>query len=249
MQSKPGEVERAVRSGIPSENFMLRNTHGKDTIMDNSNKTTGTLALSGEGEVRARPDMAVIQMGVITTAKTAQEAVRENAHLMARVIETIRGLGVPVEDLQTVGFSISPIVDYDEKSPTYLQIIQYRVEDSLRIKTDVEKAGRVLDAGVAAGANVAGSLSFGLRDESKLRDKALQAAVNAAHHNAEIVARAMKLKLTGARTVEVNYGGSPMIVRGTLKSSEFGKTPIEPGTMTISASIRVVYEYRTAEKD
>ena len=205
---------------------------------------TGTLSVSGEGEVKAKPDVATLRLGVVTTAKTAQEAIRENAQRMDEVIDAMKAIGVPSEDLQTAGISLSPVVDYDEKSPTYLKIVQYRVEDTLSIEVDVEKAGRVLDEAVKAGANVGGRLVFGLRDVSMFRDSALTAAVEAARHNAEIVAEALKGRLVGARSIDATHGGQPALMRGTLeKAMEAQRTPIEPGELTVSATVRMTYEY------
>lgn len=205
---------------------------------------SGTLSVSGEGEVKAKPDVATLRLGVVTTAKTAQEAIRENAQRMDEVIDAMKAIGVPSEDLQTTGISLSPVVDYDEKSPTYLKIVQYRVEDTLSIEVDVEKAGRVLDEAVEAGANVGGGLIFGLRDVSMFRDSALTAAVEAARHNAEVIAEALKGRLIGARSVDATYGGRPSLMRGTLeKAMEVQRTPIEPGELTVSATVRMTYEY------
>ena len=201
-----------------------------------------TLTLTGEGQVRVKPDVATLSLGVVTNAKSAQEATAMNGALMTRVGERVRALGIPSEDLQTVGFNISPVMDWEQGSPTHGQIVGYRVEDTLAVKCDVAKAGKVLDEGVGAGANVAGGLSFGLRDEGAYRQRALQGAVHGARRDAEVVAGAMGVTLKGVKTAEVMYGGSPVIVRGAVAKSE-ARTPIEPGTLTLSASVRLVYLY------
>lgn len=213
--------------------------------MEQSTKSqaNGTLTLTGEGQVTAKPDMATITLGVLTTSRSAEEALRENAALMGRVAAKMRALGVPSEDLQTVGIAISPVVDYDENSPTRGQITSYRVEDALRVRTSLEKAARVLDEGVSAGANVAGSLSFGLRNEAKFRELALQAAVQAARADADVVAGAMRVSIKRAKSAEVISGGNPIVLRNSLHKTA-DATPIEPGNLTISATVRVVYEFR-----
>lgn len=202
----------------------------------------GTLTLTGEGQVQARPDMATINLGVATEAKTAQAAVAQNAELMSQVLDKVKALGIPAGDLQTAGFSISPVVDFQENSPTHGKIIGYRVEDTLRVKAAVALVGKVLDEGVGAGANVAGRLSFGLREESAYRQRALQAAVKAAYADAEILAHAMGVTLRGTTSAEVLFGGIPFITRDVLSEAR-AATPIEPGTLTISASVRMIFRY------
>jgi uncharacterized protein YggE len=102
--------------------------------------------------------------------------------------------------------------------------------------------GKVLDEGIAAGANVAGQRSFGLREETAYRHRALQAAVNSAHSDAEFLAHAIGATLRGTTSMELLFGGSPVIERRLL-AAEKAATPIEPGTLTISASVRMVYKY------
>jgi hypothetical protein len=205
-------------------------------------RTGGTLTLTGEGQVQARPDMAMINLGVVTEAKSAQEAVAQNAELMSQVLDKIKALGIPASDQQTVGFHISPVVDSQEHSPTYGKIVSYRVEDTLHVKAAVALAGKVLDEAVGAGVNVAGRLSFGLRDETASRQRALQAAVRRAYADAEVLTQAMGVTMRGTSTVEVFYGGIPIITRSLLPAGR-PTTPIEPGSLTISASVRMVINY------
>src|SRR5262245_22527577 len=147
----------------------------------------GTLSVVGEGQVRVKPDVATINLGVLTTSKRAQDAVAENAQRMTQVIDRMKKLGIPSEDLQTVGFNISPVIDDDEKSPNFGQIIEYRVESTLMVRSKIDMAGRVLDEGIAAGANVGGGLSFGLRNEAPFKTQALKEAVEAAQRDADTV--------------------------------------------------------------
>jgi uncharacterized protein YggE len=210
-----------------------------------SQHTGGTLTLTGEGQVQAKPDIATINLGVVTEAKTAQEAVAQNAELMTQVIAKIKALGIPAEDIQTAGFNISPIVDFEENSPTFGKVVSYRVEDTLRVTVAVALTGKVLDEGIGAGANVAGQLSFGLRDEKPFRHRAVQAAVKSAQSDAEFLAHQMGAALRGTTSVELLYGGSPVVVRGFRTADKIG-TPIEPGTLTISASVRMVWKYDKA---
>jgi hypothetical protein len=202
----------------------------------------GTLTLTGEGLVHAKPDMATINLGVVTSATTAQAAASQNAELMAQVIAKIKALGIPAEDLQTVGFNISPVVDYQQNSPTYGEIISYRAEDTLQVNAPVALTGKVLDEGVGAGANVAGQLSFGLREEKAYRHRALQAAVKSAYSDAEFLAHAMGVTLRGTTSVDLLFGGNPVIRRGVLAAGKVD-TPIEGGSVTISASVRMLMKY------
>jgi uncharacterized protein YggE len=205
-------------------------------------ETVGTLKLSGEGIVSTRPDVAELDVGVATEAKTAGEAVRANAQRMTEVIAQIKGLGIQSESLQTTGINLSAVYDYDEKSPTKGQIIGYRVEDTLRVRSDVELAGSVLDVAVSAGANIASGVRFTVRDDHKLREQALAAAVKAADRSATIVAQALGARLEPPHQIEITSAASSPVIRSS-KSVEMS-TPVEAGSISIRASVQVERRYR-----
>src|SRR4051812_1083204 len=111
---------------------------------------TGTLTVTGEGRTEAKPEIARIQLSVVTEAKTAEEAVRENAAAAARAIERLKGLGIRASSIQTAGINVSPKVSYEE-GPEKGKITGYRAEDSLNVEVSIDLAGRVIDEAVAAG--------------------------------------------------------------------------------------------------
>lgn len=204
-------------------------------------ETVGTLKLSGEGVVTVKPDVAELDLGVVTECKTAGEAVSANAQRMTEVIAQIKQLGIQSESLQTSGLSVSPIYDNDEKSPTRGQIVSYRVEDTLRVRSDVGLAGKVLDSAVTAGANVASGVRFTVSDDRPLREQALAAAVKAADRSAQIVAGALGAHLDPPHLVEITSSGGGPIFRS--KSVEMG-TPIEAGSVAVRATVQVERRYR-----
>ncbi len=67
------------------------------------------LTVTGQGEVRVRPDMAVITIGVVTGDKTSQAAARANAEAAQKVQNAVRAAGVAEKDIQTVNYSIDPV--------------------------------------------------------------------------------------------------------------------------------------------
>jgi hypothetical protein len=209
------------------------------------NNTGGTMTLTAEGKVQAEPDVATINLGVVTEAKTAQDAAAQNSDLTNQVRDRIKALGLPDTELQTTGFSISPVVDAQESSPTFGKIVSYRAEDTLRVKGPVANVSKILDEGIAAGANVAGQLLFEVREETTYRHQATRAAVKSGYADAEVLAHAMGVTLRGTTSVDLEFGGDPIIVRGLMTAAKIA-TPIEPGTVTISATVRMTFKYDKA---
>jgi uncharacterized protein YggE len=200
---------------------------------------TGTMTVSGTGEIKVQPDTAWIHLGISTRGKSAQQAVGENAERLTAVTTRIAQLGIAEANLQTSGPTVSPIIQYEE-GPDKGQIIGYAAENSLTVRANVDQAGKVFDEGIAAGANQSSSMSFGLADESASRKAVLALAVQAAQDEARILAKAASVRLGGPRSVETAGAGGRLIVNREAKGSS---TPVFPGTITVSAQVNVVYEY------
>lgn len=209
----------------------------KDKVVD------GTLHLTAEGTASARPDVAELDVGVFTEGKTASDAVAENARRMTAVIAALHDLGVAKDDLQTSGFALSPMVDPEPKNPTFGKVIGWRADDGLRVRADVALAGKVLDAAVKSGANLASGLRFALRDDTALKAQALQAAMAAAKSQAEGVATALGAKLDPPHVVEITSVGNPGPFYRNARTAD-AVTPVEPGTITARANVRVEQRYR-----
>src|SRR5258708_7271234 len=67
-----------------------------------------TLAMTGDGEIRAVPDMAQLSAGVTSNAATAAQALAANSTRMKSVFSALEKLGVPEKNIQTTSFFVSP---------------------------------------------------------------------------------------------------------------------------------------------
>jgi uncharacterized protein YggE len=73
-----------------------------------------------------------------------------------------------------------------------------------------------------------------------VRARALKAAVKAAQRDAETVADSLALKIRGVESSEITMGGSPYLYREAAMLAK-SATPIEPGRIEVSATVRVTY--------
>lgn len=205
------------------------------------------LTVVGQGVVKVKPDVAYVNLSVITTEQTAQDATAQNATLMTQVMDKLNAIGIAKDDIRTAGVTIYPIIQYDPKDANKGKITGYRAENSIIVTTAVDKAGQVFDEGVKAGANQSSSMTFGLRDDSKYRQQALVAAVKAARSDADTLAGALGLTIKEVKNVQVQYGGSKVDVTmagGTRQAApDAPPTPVNPGELTITASVQVTYSY------
>jgi len=203
------------------------------------------LTLTAEARVERAPDLAEITAGVTSQAETAAQASRANAEQMARVIAAVRAAHIAERDIQTVGLTLQPQYDYqNNRAP---RLTGYQAGNSVSIRLhDLPRAGAVIDALVAAGANQIGGPNFRIADEDRVLDEARTAAVSKARARAELYARAAGLRV--ARILRIAEGGAeppvrPMpMMRAMAMKSESAPTPVAPGEVALSAQVTIDFE-------
>lgn len=205
-----------------------------------------TIYVSGQARVNAAPDFATINLGVITEDKDAKTAQQANAAAMDKVIAAIKASGVKEADLQTVNYSIQPKYDYNKETGES-SIVGYSVSNSVSVTVrDLTKTGSIIDAAAQSGVNISSSISFGLSSYEEAYNEALKNAVIAAKKKADTIAGALGVKLIAPVSVNEGYGYSPLSNYATydMKMSNSGvETPIQAGSIEITANVSMVYEY------
>ncbi|MBC8141601.1 MAG: SIMPL domain-containing protein [Armatimonadetes bacterium] len=200
-----------------------------------------TIAVTGTGEVSVTPDIARITVGVQTRGKDSAVAAAENATRTDAVIKAVRALGVAQKDIQTEGYSIYPQFDYQKQPPV---LTDYQVSNSVRITVrKLADAGKILDAALKAGANVAGGIEFDLSDPQKARDEAMAKAVKDAVRKAKLMAKALDTTRT-LTLLELSEGVAsdyqqprPMLGMAMAREAKAAPTPIEAGQTKITVSV------------
>lgn len=203
---------------------------------------TPQLRFQVTGEAQAAPDMATISVGVSVEAKTAEEAMAEQAALMSAALEAAKAAGVAEKDIQTSGLSLFARYSdsRDGQTPT---IVAYRASNQVSATVrDISKVGETLDALVAAGANEIGGVSFGLQDPAAAEEAARKDALKRLAELRDFYAADGALTLGRMlRLEEVSgQGGGPMFREQVMQSR--AATPVAPGELTISVTLSASYE-------
>jgi uncharacterized protein YggE len=214
--------------------------------------TDHLIRTSAVGEVASSPDRAEIQVGVETENADVQVAQSQNAQRMTNVTNAIKALGIPDDRLTTTGYTITPVYD---SSPTPIPLTGgqrkptvYRVSNTLLVRIDdVSQVGAVIDTAVGAGANQVNSIAFLFSEEKRagLRAQALTLAVNRTRTDAETIASALGVQLLDSRDVQVDQGITPIYYgrSGVAADAAVPATPIEPGTLKVTATVQVAWAY------
>lgn len=202
----------------------------------------GTLLdVAAEGRVSRVPDVATIRAGVVTQAATAAAALGEQGTRMERVLAALRRAGVQPRDIATASVGLSPQYRYVENQPP--QVTGYQATNTVAIRfRDVARAGGILDALVAAGANQIDGPELAIDRPEAALDEARTDAVRIARTRAELYAKAAGLRVR--RIVSIAEAGSdggtprPPIAFARGQTAD-AKTEIAAGEKDLSVTLQV----------
>ena len=205
------------------------------------------LSLTGEGEVTATPDMAVLSLGVVSEDRTARQALTANTRAMTALVEAMKTAGVEPRDLQTAGFNVNP--KYSHPRPTLSgeqpapQIVGYSVRNTLTVRIrDLGGAGEILDQAVSLGSNAISGLTFTVAEPKPLQNAARKAAMADALEKAELYAQAAGVSLGPIQTITEAGGFRPPQPMAMARAEAAFAVPIEAGEITYRAQVSVVWE-------
>lgn len=206
------------------------------------------LDVSAEGRTTRVPDLATIRAGVVSQAPTAAAALADNAQRMQRVLAALKRAGIAPRDLATSNVGLNPQYRYTDGQPPAITGYQATNTVSVRFR-DVTKAGSVLDALVAQGANQIDGPNLSIDTPETALDEARTDAVKRARARADLYAAAAGMKV--ARVISIAEAGQdaggpgpqPMFMARAMKA-DAASTEIAPGEkdVTVTLSVRFLLQ-------
>jgi uncharacterized protein YggE len=205
-----------------------------------------TISVIGRGETNADANLALVSFAVETTAESAAAAVEENARRSAQVAAALKQKIGAGDELKTLRYSLQPRYDHPKHEPGEPKILGYTASNEVGVETgDVDGVGKLIDAAIAAGANRINNLTFTLRNRDEIVRQAIEKAGHDARAQAEAAARSLGVTLKRVFSASTL---SPTIFQPRMAEG-FGRaamaqvsTPVEPGTVAVSAELQVRYE-------
>jgi uncharacterized protein len=201
---------------------------------------------NGEAVIAMEPDQAEIDIGVVTQARNAPEAARENADKATKITAAVKKLLEKGDEIRTAGYSLNPTYRYPQGGKP--EIVGFTASNVLRIKTGtLTNVGKLIDSAMQAGANAINRLAFTLKDEHSAQLQALRLASTKAKAKAEELASALGLKIVRVLAVtEGERGVRPIVmpqVRGLqTEAAVAAPTPVEAGTIEVRSSVTLTAE-------
>ncbi len=202
-----------------------------------------TVSFSGEGKIKATPDTAKVEIGLVTEGKDSILVQNENSSKMNAVIKFLKEQGIKEEDIKTSNYNLSPKYDYNKGKSI---LAGYVINQSLTVTVrDLAKTGSILDGAVSNGANQINSISLVVDKPEELKNKAREEAVKQAKEKALLTSKTAGFRL--GRVIgfnESSVGEPPVFYEAMGKGGSVASSPspqIEPGNQEIKISVTLIY--------
>jgi uncharacterized protein YggE len=213
---------------------------------------------NGVGVVSAKPDIAVMSLGVESLKLTVSEAREEAAAAMNGMLTSLRAALISDDDLETQFFNIQPEYTYEQVttmlengekvSRSERRLIGYRVTNTLSVTIrDLDNIGAIVDGAVNAGGDATrlNGISFTLEDGGTAEANASIAALEEAVAKADLYAE--KTGVTRGKLVNIveNSGTRfPQVARAeslTFDGAAPSPTSLIAGALEVRVSLQVLF--------
>ncbi len=232
--------------------FVLGSARNTTLAASNTGSYTNPISVTGTGTVEVTPDRAILSIGVVTQAASAQLAVQENANSMSQVYSGLGGIGIDKKNIQTTYYNIYALTTCCNNSPPV--VTGYQVTNQIQVTVIAtgqdleqlgERAGQVIDVAVSNGANQVSGVQFtvGGGTLQTAQQTALGNAAKDAAQQAHIIAAALNISVTGVVSVTTSPGYYPSVYYAqAFTSSALARTVISPPqSLTVTVTVQVVF--------
>lgn len=208
-------------------------------------KPMRSIQISGHGEVRQAPDLAIVTTGVVTSAADAKSALASNTTAMTALFAQLKASNVADKDVQTSNFSVQPQYDYGQNNNQPPKITGYQVSNTVTVTLrKLDSVGDVLDKLVSSGSNQVGGISFSIADPQAALDEARKAAMADALRKANVITGAAGVKLGVIMSLTEGGDNAPppvIMMRAKAMAAEAAPVPVAQGEQVIGADVNVVW--------
>jgi uncharacterized protein YggE len=221
--------------------------HATPSLAQESKPMPRLMSLTGHGEVKAKPDMAVVNIGVMTHSPTAREALTQNTAAMEKIFASLGASGIADKDIQTSNFTVSPRYHYDQNGQPP-RVVGYDVSNTVTATVrKLDTLGAVLDTVVSDGSNQINGIMFAIADDEKLKDGARKLAVADAERKAKLYAETARISL--GQIMSVNEGNyqppQPVFHSKAIRADAAASpVPIAQGEQTVAIDVNIAWEIK-----
>ena len=215
-----------------------------------ANSQQSGLWVNGEGKISVAPDVAILTLGIESQETAIAVAQAKASEAMDKVIQALKAQGIADKDIQTQYFNISQVTNWNNNKE---EITGYRVTNTVTVKErNVEKAGEVIDAVVAAGGDLTriNGITFTVDEPAPYYVQARELAITHATTKAQQMADKAGFKLGKITYVTENSNSYGINYRNYYAMNDSAmavpapviiQTPVSIGQLEITATVQIAY--------
>jgi len=226
--------------------FAIKNESINSMAIGKAPAERKTISFDGTGKVIGTPDIATVDLGMVSQNATVAPALKQNNQKMNDLIDALKKIGIPSVDIQTSQFSVYPNYDYSNSKQT---ITGYTASQSVTVKIrNLDLISSVLDAAGSAGANQVSGLSFTIDNPDTLQAAARQKAIADAMDKAIVLEKQLGVKLARVVNFSESNNGSPVPYYTMDKAVGMGGAApsvapsIQTGSQDIVSNVTLTFE-------
>lgn len=207
------------------------------------------ITVQGRGEVKVRPDIASLTVGVQTDVQpSAKAAIDILTTRFNGVVSAVSAEGVADEDITTSNLNLNPSYDYREGRQT---LRGFEANETITIKIrNLEKIGQIIASATSQGANQVGNISFTVDEPDELHTQAQALAIKDARQKADVLADELDVGLGDVKSFSAGVPSPeqpPIFARAALEGAALGgdaQLPVPSGTQDMVVTVTITYSLR-----
>lgn len=229
-----------------------------------SGTNSGSITVTGKGEIFAAPDVANFSGTISVDGKTMASAEASATAQEKALISKLADAGISKDDIKTTSYNAYPkyenqpvatpaITCFSGSCPSYpvtnSVIVGYTVSETLSIKVrDLDKAGDIAKLLTDANISSVNGPDFAIDKPGDIQNQARDKAITDAKEQAEILAKQLGVHLKQIVDFQVSNGGSATPMVYAMKADSAGATAPSPslpaGQTDITSNVSITYTIR-----
>lgn len=205
-----------------------------------------TVTVSGSATATAEADGATVQMSIVTRDPRLDVAQDAAGRVTAEVLKLADKLGIAKRKIDTTGATVRP--DYRWNQDRQEQVLRgYIAERTMIVNVeDLDKLGELIEGAVGVGVNQVSAPQLTSSEKDDAEREALRKAALDARANAEVLAKALGVKL--GSVVSINAAPNaprpyqPQMRMASASMESDAAATYNPGDLTFSTSVSAVFE-------
>lgn len=178
-------------------------------MLPENNVYPEVISILGEGKASIAPDLALVDLSIVTEDGKVETIVKINTEKMNAVIDQIKNLGIEEKDIKTKNYSLQPRYEWTESGTRIPR--GYTLTQSIEVKIrDFSKIGNVIEIASLNGVNNISDLQFTIDDIEKAKSLAREKAIAQAKEKAKQISKQTGLKLKKITSIYEDTGIYPM---------------------------------------